>query len=982
VLLCRSLLRKRSEVAELRVSSKQLKQQLKAKRRGVDALEEMLKEANRNNANARRKAQRGEQPEAVEAAPARGTELLKFFVSGPEGLCVEFQSKGSSTVRDLKREVREAFRSGEGAGAGAEEGTGDAGRGWSGDGLIRLLRHGRVMVDDSTLQENGLRSGDTVVALVDRPRAQAPPAAAAAAPADDRTQLMLAFMGKQQDSIAGMTSEMRQGWEAVVQALTHKGGDAGVDVNKDLLLRMEDRWSRMEASFREGLDSSRQQQEAAPRRKCRAGDLESDHEYDENMAHEMNSKLRWSSTKISHLEMETAGVQEAFKRMQEQHSKDMGDIRSLLMALRPQEQEQAQARSGAAEVAAPAPKKESRWNGVVAAATALPAEKEEEEEEEEEEPAPAPRPAAKQLAKPKPKAEQPLSSHVTISFHKKFSKSLADFFIDKVEVEVARDVSLDDLIFELRREVAEQADVMLARVTLALNGQEIALGIDVAGGRLSPASAADMAARGELVVRVSADRPVTDAQLDVLVAQMERSQSLSRSREGGLAERERERPANPATARRSLDIYKQSLRYSSGGESQPEDSRDAEEELREEELWWTGEASGGGGGGGRGGIAGSPSRKSLSGDLSRSLGSPSVAAARQSLDSLLRTLNERDGMTDDEVQHEVRQLRRSAGSMSPSANARLKTIERGIVGAVSAAADSGSEDIHDDSDGGGRDRGRGQGQGQGAQMRTAVRGGGGDGNMDASLLRLSHSWMSGTGGSLIVSQEGSTRRVYDAPDAYRAASREEERDGPLTRSVDTPDFNYDDEDSRDSVSRHHARLGGSGGHSGDRDRDRDHMMAGGTASSMGSMDLSHTPGYGQGQGQGQGVDLERTVDTDISMPLDESPRARAQQYEDDAAGDRIAAFDDEGEEEGEGEGRHDDMRDIRVPVTPSPSRVRGAGGAGAGPLSAGNMSTGSGSPFFHMGDETNDGGSLALSESHDTFADLDGSSKSIIDYRK
>ena len=191
-ILNRSLLRKRNEVAELKETSKQLKQQLKAKKRGIDALEEMLKEANRVSAQNRRK-QRDHEEKVVEEKPPN--QLLQFFVSGPDGLCVEFQSKSNSLVRDLKREVREAFRQGRDGNATSTD--------WGSDGLIRLMRHGRVMVDDSTLQENGLRSGDTVIAVMDKR------AAAVADGTDGHTQMMLNFMGKQQDSIAGMTSEMR-----------------------------------------------------------------------------------------------------------------------------------------------------------------------------------------------------------------------------------------------------------------------------------------------------------------------------------------------------------------------------------------------------------------------------------------------------------------------------------------------------------------------------------------------------------------------------------------------------------------------------------------------------------------------------------------------------------------------------------------------------------------------------------------------------
>lgn len=180
--------------------------------------------------------------------------------------------------------------------------------------------------------------------------------------------------------------------------------------------------------------------------------------------------------------------------------------------------------------------------------------------------------------------------------------------------------------------------------------------------------AAELASRGDLIVKISDDRPITgfivvwnsltinslnecvyfpDAQLDVLVSQMEKSQELSRS---GRAPASSSSSVPPASARRSLDIYKQSLRYSSGGESQHEDEEDMQDELREEERWWQGQ--GDGMASLRAGIA-SPGRKSISGNLNQSLGNKGSAVARQSLDNMLRNLNEKDGMTDDELKHEV-----------------------------------------------------------------------------------------------------------------------------------------------------------------------------------------------------------------------------------------------------------------------------------------------------------------------------------------
>lgn len=883
-------------MAELKEVSKQLKQQLKAKKRGIDALEDMLKEANRKKASQRRdRAKPEEQVPVVEEQPSK--QLLQFFVSGPDGLCVEFQSKSSSSVRDLKREVREAFRT---------NSNHDDSRGWDGEGAIRLMRHGRVMVDDSTLHENGLHSGDTLIAVIEKV-----PSFRLTKNSDDNTKMMLDFIGKQQDSIGNMTSEMRQGWEKVVEALTKKGGDQSVDVMKDLLLRMEDRWSRMESAFREGVQA--QSQGTLPRRKYRAGELESDH--DENYE-EINTKMKISSSKIINLQLENESVQASFKLMQEQHEKDMYEIRELLKSLHPQP-----APISVVSEEPNASRKISRRTDLKGSLESSPARSTvegvssdvlEEKTSDDMQTVTAvctPGRVVEKSARQKPLEQAPSSPLIITSFHSKHNKCLSARLIDKIDVEVAREIAIDDLIFELRKSVAEQTGEFLARVTLKLKGQEIALGIDVPSGELTSATAAELAACGDLIISISDEMPITDAQLDALVVQMEHSENLSRS--GRIPLSAGSRPGAGTDPSRSLDIYRQSLRYSSGGESQPEDD---DEEIREEELWWKANYISS-----THGYTTRPYRKYVNGGLNKSLSTTEAAVARLSLDDVLRSLNDKEGMTDEELQQETKLLQSNEDKMSAATTKRLKNIQRGIVGAVSAAADSGSEDIND------TDFGR---------RPVKVR----DGD---SSMRLSRTWMSVTGSSLHISQE--KRRAYDSDDNRDTQNYE---DGPLLQSVDPLNFKYFDDDSgKDSVSRRHARLGG---HSSDG-----HFCA--TGSSIGTLDTSNIPTGN--------FDLNRTIDTNVSMPFEMTPQERALQYEAKAS-EEVSAF--YGEE----------LNEINTPATPSPSR-----NANGAPRSTGNHSTGSGSPFLHMGDETNDGGSLALSESHDTFADLDGSSRSI-DFRK
>jgi hypothetical protein len=186
----------------------------------------------------------------------------------------------------------------------------------------------------------------------------------------------------------------------------------------------------------------------------------------------------------------------------------------------------------------------------------------------------------------------------------------------------------------------------------------------VPGENLTAVMASDLALNGSLLVQISDEKPITglrcnlmnwlfrksnitvlDAQLDILVSQMEEYELRSSKSKPSQPPVGRNQ-INSDVTRRSLEMYKQSLRYSSGGESsQHEDAGEIEDEIKEEEKWWRGDSV-------------NPDRRGLNrrtvvGDLDRSLGSASTAITKQSLDNVLRSLNMKDGMTDDEVEHEV-----------------------------------------------------------------------------------------------------------------------------------------------------------------------------------------------------------------------------------------------------------------------------------------------------------------------------------------
>lgn len=613
-------MKKRKEVAELREQSKQLRQQLKTKKRGIDTLENLLREAKRNS---RRPV--SADSNAEETRKPR-PEVMKIYVCGENGLCVEFVVHGPTAIRELKREIREAF----GIPVGAVDGMSTS---------LRLMLQGRVLMDDFSIDESGIQPGDTLVVVTEkRPEEKSSKAT------DAVTEMMMNFVQKQQESIAGMTVEMRQGWEHVVQALAtrNEGNSSNKDGIADLMLRTEDRWSRLESNFREMLEAkAKMQSEPVSHRRYRTGDLESDDD------DEINARLRVSKTKLTVLENDNREIHAGFRMMQEQHNRDMSEIRGLIQSLQVPPKVvtiiQKEERVQPAVVENPAPvvvvREVPRVEEPKVAPTPVVA-----PVQEQVQPEPVAVTKVKTPFKPPKPAEKLKESKITIDFRTITNKSLASYInSDKLSVVVDREIPLDDLIFEIRRAVADEADIPLARVVLSLRGQSIALGIDVPRGvDLNAETASTMATRGELQVTVLSENPITDSQIDQLVTQYE-DYGLSPSAQSVVPKK-----ANEKVLQRSLEIYKQTLRNSKRRDYDDYEDDDGYMVVAEEERWWSAGSTG------QDAPGSSMSRKSLAnGDLTRSLGDEDIAKTRSSLDDLMRNLNDREGLTDEELKEEV-----------------------------------------------------------------------------------------------------------------------------------------------------------------------------------------------------------------------------------------------------------------------------------------------------------------------------------------
>jgi 23S rRNA pseudoU1915 N3-methylase RlmH len=199
----RSLAKKRIELAELQESTKHLRQEVKTKKNSVAALEHLLKTCSRPRSKRRshrdHSEEAGEEKQSVQ--PIRPS-VIQFFVSGPDGLCVEFNERATCSIFQLCREVRKAFV------------TKHDKRSKNDDNEVRLVYHGRILNKEGSIESNGIRPGDTIVAIIDTDKSddsfdddsrQKAAISSSSSVAPDVVDLL----ARQQDAMKNVAQEMR-----------------------------------------------------------------------------------------------------------------------------------------------------------------------------------------------------------------------------------------------------------------------------------------------------------------------------------------------------------------------------------------------------------------------------------------------------------------------------------------------------------------------------------------------------------------------------------------------------------------------------------------------------------------------------------------------------------------------------------------------------------------------------------------------------
>lgn len=139
-------------MAELEESTKLLRNQVKAKKQNISTLEDLLKEANRTREKELRKLKLQKGADIPDSSPP----IVKFFIAGPEGLCVEFVEKSETSIVQLIREARKAFISKRDQDTSYDQGMVD----------LRLVFKGRLLLPEQTIEECEIRTGDTLMAML------------------------------------------------------------------------------------------------------------------------------------------------------------------------------------------------------------------------------------------------------------------------------------------------------------------------------------------------------------------------------------------------------------------------------------------------------------------------------------------------------------------------------------------------------------------------------------------------------------------------------------------------------------------------------------------------------------------------------------------------------------------------------------------------------------------------------------------------
>lgn len=283
-----------------------------------------------------------------------------------------------------------------------------------------------------------------------------------------------------------------------------------------------------------------------------------------------------------------------------------------------------------------------------------------------EEPKPEPKPvevpkpvveAPKPVEVPAPKVEEPpvvvAPEMVPITFLAQNYVGYVPPNAEDLTVEVESDLQVVDIIFEVRKAVANKMSLPFKSTCLVMDGRAIKLGVDIDENvPFSPKDAAQYALEGRLGIKFERVQLLTNDKIDRITPAFEKTRSESKLRDSADAK-------DKLTAAKANDVKK------AGGSKasyyQPRRSYEDEESYGEEEK-----------------------QRGFK---------TSYANMRTSFDTLLRDLSERRSLSDQELVEKRKLLEATSASDSESAKKMRSSLAKAIS---TIAVESGSESAGDE----------------------------------------------------------------------------------------------------------------------------------------------------------------------------------------------------------------------------------------------------------------------------------------------
>ena len=545
----RALTHKRRELAELLESTRHLEAEVSSKRKGVATLEKMLKDVHvTRGATVETKAG----PPSVAAVPLavapanESSGNVAFFVTGPSGLTVECSgdTATSTTVQQLVSQIGSSLCL-----------PGENARGLS---EIKLVHQGKILQASTLISSLQLRSGESLVAISPPPA----PTPVAAKEASVSVADLKEMFSQQSESLKEVAVEIRQGWETAVrtltpvplpsnsEALSQSKERSAEEIELLVFEKMDERWGKLQTAMRTQLDqqlslyTKHLQELARGGHRMHAGDMESDDEVCDKDG--LNNKR--SLTVIEEIIKGTYSVMTDMKDAHVRQSIEISELKKLFSL-----DHNHNSRGGVSTTAAVEAEESKRSRDdseVVEFQIADLSSEIEAARGEEEADGSTLQPAKYPIEISFPKPEAAVLEDLDESFYSMtiegvvpvgdvcvvFPTALNPDIEAVMKGQVAfsitlpNDLTCDDIVFEMRRAIADLAATSLQRVALNMRGKVVTLGVDVDAGT-SPADVARMAASGELIIKLATGSTMSDAQIDNLVEEWQRSQKRPGSNE-------------------------------------------------------------------------------------------------------------------------------------------------------------------------------------------------------------------------------------------------------------------------------------------------------------------------------------------------------------------------------------------------------------------------------------------------------------------